>query len=218
MSSTWEPGPPRAAVAEGEIHLWRADLDPDHEPPAALLSAAERQRAQRMRDPVAGRRWANSRWALREVLGRYLGQPPGEVELALGEHGKPELAEPGTGLGFNLSHSGELALVAVAGTAIGVDIERVDPDRDFLALAKRALSAADMDVIASSAPDLRAAAFYIAWTAHEARLKCGGGGLGGPAPAAALTAVSVEVADGYAAAYALAGEPPRERRYRLDLR
>ncbi|HEX3240359.1 MAG TPA: 4'-phosphopantetheinyl transferase superfamily protein [Solirubrobacterales bacterium] len=202
----------------GEVHLWLVELDAEREPPAEPLSTAERERAERLRDPAAGRRWATSRWALREVLGRYLGQAPGAVALALGEHGKPELAGERPGLEFNLSHSGDLALVAVAGAAVGVDVERIDPDRDFLSLAKRALDGEAVEAIASSPEELRAAAFYAAWTAHEARLKCGGGGFGGPAPAPELTAVTVAVGGGYAAAYAVAGERPRERRYRLDLR
>jgi len=77
--------------------------------------------------------WASSRGFLRELLGRYLEHDPRELRFVLGAHGKPALLSPGgTGavedLRFNLSHSGDLALVAVsAGQEVGVDIERARP-------------------------------------------------------------------------------------------
>jgi 4'-phosphopantetheinyl transferase len=208
-----EPSP-----ADNEVHLWLVDLDAAAAVPDGVLASSEQERAKGIRNPAAGRRWATSRWALRKILGDYLGQGPGEVELAVAEHGKPELAAPGRGLEFNLSHSEGLGLVAVAAAAVGVDVEWIDPDRDFAALAKRALGPEALRAIESSPPEQRAAAFYAAWTAHEARLKCGGGGFGGPGPGPDLTTVPVAVGDGYAAAYAVAGERPRERRYRLELR
>jgi 4'-phosphopantetheinyl transferase len=208
----------RPSLTDNEVHLWLVDLADVAAVPDGVLTGAELERRERLRDPAAGRRWASSRWALREVLGRYLDQAPGEIELTLGEHGKPELAAPAADLRFNLSHSADLALIAVAGAAVGVDVEWIDPDRDFVALARRALGAEDVRAITASPPQLRAAAFYAAWTAHEARLKCDGGGFGGPPPPRELTAVSVDVGGGYAAAYAVADRRPRERRYRLDLR
>jgi hypothetical protein len=49
----------------------------------------------------------------------------------------------------------------------------------------------------------REAAFYAAWTRHEARVKCTGEGLGGAAPGPAVVAWQLEVDTGYAAAVAL---------------
>ena len=208
-----EPSP-----ADNEVHLWSVDLDAAGALPDGTLTGAELQRRERIRAPQAGRRWAASRWALREILGRYLGRAPGAVELVVTEHGKPTLAAPSPRLEFNLSHSAGLALVAVADAPVGVDVERIDPDRDFLALAKRALNADDVEEIAETPAQQRAAVFYAAWTRHEARLKCGGGGFGDPRPSARALAASVEVDAGYAAAYAVtAGRPSRVRRYRLDL-
>lgn len=202
-----------------EVHLWRVDLDAAAAPPRDVLTDAERERATRLRAAIDGRRWAASRWALREVLGRYLGEPPGEIELALGEHGKPALAVAPERLEFNLSHSGGLALVAVAARPVGVDVERIDPGRHVLALAERALDPDTAAAVRSADPAARGAMFFTHWARHEARLKCHGGGIGGAPPDGPLTVADVDAGAGYAAAVAVPGtQAPATRLYRLELR
>jgi 4'-phosphopantetheinyl transferase len=160
----------------------------------------------------AGRRWVASRWALRAVLGRYLGAPPAAIELELGEHGKPRLAGDAGHLAFNLSHSGELALVAVSGGPdVGVDLERIDVERDVMALAERALGAAEVAVVRAAPAPERAAAFYTAWARHEALVKCHGGGIWNPAEGEAAIE-SLDAGEGYAAAIAVAGGRALPRR------
>lgn len=162
-----------------------------------------------MRQPGAAARWTAARWGLREVLSRYLGGPdPAEIGLRGAENGKPELVEGGTGLRFNLSHSEGLALVAVCEREVGVDIERMAPGRDFLALAKRALDAEAVAAIQAAAPEDREEAFYAEWSRHEALVKCLGTGLAQPLPDQPVRVESIAVAPGYAAAVAVAGEAP----------
>lgn len=156
--------------------------------------------------PGSGRRWSASRWALRLVLSRYLGEKPEAIALRRSEHGKPELAEGPERLSFNLSHSGALALVAVTrGRELGVDIERIDADRDLLALAERALDASAAAAVREAAPADRPTAFYEAWVRHEALVKCFGGGLGSPLPEEPATVAPLDVDRGFAAALAVAG-------------
>lgn len=195
-------GPSRPArPAAGEVHVWVADLDAGGETaPAARLAAARR--------------------GLREVLSRYLGEDPDAIELAHREHGKPALADPRARLDFNLSHSGGLALVAIAGEGpVGVDVERVGRRRDFVRLAAREFGGEAAAELEAAAPERRAATFYAAWTRHEARLKCHGGGLGGPPPSGPIAVTDLDVGNGYAAAVAVPGDAPAAvRLYRLDLR
>ena len=54
-------------------------------------------------------------------------------------------------------------------------------------------------------PAEQASVFYPAWTRHEARVKCTGVGLAGDPPGPEVTAVQVEIDDGYAAAVAMGG-------------
>jgi 4'-phosphopantetheinyl transferase len=200
-------------MAATEIHVWRAQLDSREWPCADRLPAPERQRAARLLSSRGRSRWVAARWALREVLGRYLDEEPAEIGLRLARRGKPMLAASSSPLRFNLSHSGGRALVAVTWEReIGVDIEQIAPRRNLLALARRALEPAQAQAIAELPPADRLAAFHAAWTRHEAIAKCLGTGLWAPPTAAEETAVSgLDVGPGFAAAIAVSGRdmPPR---------
>lgn len=204
MSWSTAPKHPQAA---GEVHVWLAALDePDWAGPAGL-PAPERQRAASILNETASRRWTAARWALRNVLARYLGREPRAIEIGLDEKGKPRLISGADRLEFNLSHSGELALVAVGGShAVGVDIERMEPARDLLALAERALRTDAAEAVRDALPDARAEIFYREWTRHEARLKCLGVGLGGVDPGGNVALADLNPGANYAAAVAAAGE------------
>lgn len=149
---------------------------------------------------------AAARAALGELLAAYLGTeaPP---ELSAAANGKPRLEDSPERLSFNLSHSGGLAVVAIApGDAeVGVDVERVRPRRDLVRLARRWLPEEDAATVAAAAPEEREAAFYAAWTRHEARVKCTGAGLSGPVPGPEVEVFQLDPGDGYAAAVAIRG-------------
>lgn len=177
------------------VHIWRAALDEAGWPEAERLPVAERERAAAFLREDPRRRWVAARWALRRVLESYLGEQAAEIELEVDDNGKPRLRR-GNGIEFNLSHSNGLALVAVTeGRAVGVDVEMVEPDRNLIALAERALGAEDIAAVRAASESERPAVFYAAWARHEARFKCG------------LDVEAVEnldVAPGYAAAVAVA--------------
>jgi 4'-phosphopantetheinyl transferase len=195
------------------VHIWRAALDEAGWPGAEGLPPPERDRAAEFLREEPGRRWVAARWALRKVLESYLSVPAAAIELEPGEHGKPRLRDSGT-IAFNLSHSDGLALVAVTGgRAVGVDVEMIDPSRDLVALADRALPSEDVAAVTAASPAERPALFYAAWTRHEARLKCLGLGLSSATLRSSTSEVSdrnvvtvenLEVAPEYAAAVAVA--------------
>lgn len=207
-------------MAKPEVHVWRAELDAPGWPGPATLPAAERERAERMLRPETASRWVAARWALRHVLARYLDEEPAAIELALGSHGKPQLAAPDR-LRFNLSHSAGLALVAVCGEhEVGVDCELVDAGRDCLALADRAFSPADVEAVRAAPPPERPAVFHRLWVRHEARLKCLGPGLshGDLAEESPIALRDLEIDPGFAAAVAVAApEQPELQYWTLDL-
>jgi 4'-phosphopantetheinyl transferase len=209
--AAWPDGPLRPAAPNAAVDLWIADLHGSDWPPFERLPGAERERAAAILRPDAAARWSAGRWALRTVLGRYLGEDPAGITLAAGERGKPRLADDPDRLSFNLSHSAGLALIAVtAGREVGVDVERVQPHRDFLALAERSLDSGTVAAVRDAAPAERAGAFYAAWVLLEARAKCDGGGLGARRRETVMATAAVEVGPGYAAALAVAGpEVPR---------
>ncbi|HEX5988589.1 MAG TPA: 4'-phosphopantetheinyl transferase superfamily protein [Solirubrobacterales bacterium] len=205
MTAPWPAGPERAGAVAGEVHLWLASLEDGDYPPPDGLPAPERERAESFLRPEVAARWVASRWALRQVLAAYLAQPPAEIEIAVGEHGKPRLA--GGDVEFNLSHSGDVALVAVtAGREVGVDVECVDPERDFPALAERGLDAEVAAAVRAAPADEQSLLFHRSWARHEAELKCLGVGLAGKrAPQERLAVAEVEVGPGYVVAVAVRG-------------
>lgn len=195
----------RALPAAGGAHIWRIQLG---EGDAGLLTNEERERAARIRTEAGQRRWIAARAALRVILARHLDAEPGDVPLRFGPHGKPELDLEPTPLRFNLSHSGDLALIALsAEREVGIDIEQVDPTRAFEDLACIGLDAESAAAVRGATPHDRPRLFYAAWTRREAIAKCLGVGLAGPQPnEPPVSVVPLDAGPGYAAALALAGE------------
>ena len=92
------------------------------------LSPDERERAARLKVPDVAHRFRSGRALLRGLLGTYLALPPDSLRFRYNHHGKPALdGQNGPdGLCFNLSHSGDLLVVALGrGREIGVDVEQV---------------------------------------------------------------------------------------------
>ena len=113
------------ALAPREVHVWCGWIDaPEADDPAstAVLSEEESARAAAFHFAVDRRRYTASHAMLRQVLGRYVGRDPRSLAFTAGASGKPGLA--GGEVQFNLSHSGPLALLAVApDQEVGVDLE-----------------------------------------------------------------------------------------------
>jgi len=174
---------PRFELAAEEVHVWRISLDAFAQDDSSYLhslSEPERRRASHYRFESDRRRFVCSHAALRGILAAYLDASPAALVFAEGEHGKPFLLSPARGdvLCFSLSHSGDLALVAmIRGRAIGVDLERVRPIKDFAGLVDRFFSPAERHALARVAPDRRQHAFLAAWVLKEAYLKACGEGL-----------------------------------------
>ena len=165
------------------VHVWRLDLRDMGADAAALLDATETERAQRFVYANDWRRYVAAHAWLRRILGAYLGMPPQQLRFATSPHGKPVLLQASRGVGpsplcFNLSHSKDLALIAVtAGIEVGVDIEAVRSDLPGPDLAAGVLSATELDELAQCAAADHADSFVGCWTRKEACLKALGVGL-----------------------------------------
>jgi 4'-phosphopantetheinyl transferase len=169
------------------VDVWVADLDV----PAAIeralaaeLDDAERARAERFRFPHLERRFVVSHAMLRRLLRLHTDAP---LDFVVGPHGKPALAS-GDGPHFNLSHSGERALVAIsADHPVGVDVELIRPLQRQDAVAERIMSPAELDRYQRAAEADRLHALLDVWTRKEAVLKASGEGI-----TAALRGIDVE--------------------------
>ncbi len=177
--SQWAPAPPDPQLAPGVVDVWRADLAAAGEREGEPLSPDERARAARFVRAEDGERWAAARGILRALLAAYAGADPRALRFAEGPHGKPALAEPAR-LRFNLSHSGDVALYAVAlDREVGVDVELPRRTVDAVAIARRVLGEDEATRLAALDPPAREREFLRAWVRWEAVLKCRGTGIGG---------------------------------------
>jgi 4'-phosphopantetheinyl transferase len=179
----WRPRP-NPPLGAHDVHVWRVPLDEDARADSywSLLSDEERRRAARFVRDVHRRRFVVAHGALRSILADYVGAEPTALDFVSGAHGKPALRAP-TGrppVEFNLSHSDDLALVAVARAhAVGVDLERWSEGVEHLELAERFFSPGERRALRAlaHAPHLIEAGFFAAWTRKEAYLKATGHGI-----------------------------------------
>lgn len=113
------------------------------------------------------------------VLAAYLGTDPNSVRLIDGEHGRPALALPhDQSLGFNWSHTGGQAVIAVGRHLTpGIDVERRRPRPRALQIAQRYFSQDESAALARLPETEREHAFLRVWTAKEAVVKALGRGL-----------------------------------------
>lgn len=189
------------------VDLWTVTLDASWNwlPP----TPAESERAARLLTDALRRRFLRSHAALRAILATYTDSP---LDFAFAEHGKPYLPSV-PDLRFNLSHSHEMALLAVAwGVDLGVDVEWLRPLPDCLSIAERFFPPVEAAALAETPPSEREAEFFRRWTVIEAILKGRGIGLyGAGSDAPGWSAQPVDVGPEYAAAAAVYGSGMRLR-------
>jgi 4'-phosphopantetheinyl transferase len=157
----------------GEIAVWTAALD--GEGAADWLAPQERARADRAVDPEERRRRIRARSVLRHILGACVGAPPGALEFVTGLHGKPSLVN---GPQFNLSHSGDVMMLAVcADDPVGLDIDRCGRlDSDWSAVTARTFSEGERAQLQRMPEAERPDAALRGWVRKEAYAKARGAG------------------------------------------
>ncbi|MEU7730937.1 4'-phosphopantetheinyl transferase superfamily protein [Streptomyces sp. NPDC040724] len=183
-SQTPRTGPPPTGDA---VSVWSWDTTADVvggypvEEAGAVLDADERARAERMVQPADRHRYRASHLGLRVLLGSCLGSAPQGIRLIRedcpccgGPHGRPAVAD--AAFHFSLSHSGDLAYLALAARPVGVDIEAI-PGPQAVADVINALHPAETAELNALAVDQRPTALARLWARKEAVLKATGTGL-----------------------------------------
>lgn len=111
---------------------------------------------------------------LRLALGELLGVDARALAFEERVGQAPLLCPPHRVAGFSISHSGPWVAVAVSKqTALGLDIEQIDSDRDIEALAAQSFDADQQAWLAARPAQSRLRDFYQLWSEHEARIKLG---------------------------------------------
>ena len=233
---TEEPGialPTRNAVPSSDTaYVWWFDTRAVSVTPAGLagLDRGELGRAESFLFPADRHRYQAAHIMLRQVLSSYTGTAPGRLRLDRercpqcgSPSGKPVVL-PGPGPAgarpvpsFSLAHSGDLVVIAIAGHAVGVDVEQ-DSARCVCSLAGDLHPDDTAWVTGLDGERERHRAILTCWVRAEAVLKCTGQGIGHglggfpvrPGKSAALlvngcTVRQLAAPAGYRAAVAVAG-------------
>lgn len=166
------------------VQVWAIflpDVRSDLESLRGILSPEERERAARFVFERDQQRFILGRGTLRVLLSRYLSRDPSRIEFQYGPRGKPALAtekQSPPALRFNLSHSGDYCLCAIAlRREVGIDIETVRPDVECLQLAERFFTRREYEDLRQMPEESRQARFFRYWTCKEACLKARGKGI-----------------------------------------
>jgi 4'-phosphopantetheinyl transferase len=144
----------------------------------STLDLDEKSKSFRFHHRIDHRRFVSSHGALRFLLGKYLNILPAEVQFCVGPNKKPLLKnERIQNLHFNMTHSGDWILIAVAEVPIGVDIEKKDEKFSYEEILPTNFCSGEIDFIRNSNPSV--SPFYLLWTRKEALVKATAKGLDG---------------------------------------
>lgn len=164
---------------ESRVDLWIWSLDLDAvtlQRYERVLATEELRRAGRFVFPILAQRFIAAHGRMREILGGFLDQDPASLGFLTNAYGKPELIEGQ--VHFSLSHTGDLAALAVAAFPLGLDIEIKRPvSRD---LPERYFSPTERQGLRDLTDEPWRDAFFRCWTRKEAVIKALGLGLSFP--------------------------------------
>src|SRR5688572_22804268 len=186
INHLWPLAPKDLILADNEVHVWRAQLELPLSQVQALsgiLTDDELDRANRFSFEIDRQRFIAARGALRSILSRYITIDPSRLRFHYNQYGKPFLAPEFSSslLNFNLSHSGSMALYAIArNMEIGVDVERLRSDFAYEEVAERFFSTNEAAGLRRIPTEKKLEAFYNCWTRKEAYIKAHGEGLSLP--------------------------------------
>lgn len=198
----WQDGLPQLddiylTLKLDQVHVWQASLSADDSILQKLqitLSEDEQYRADRFHFPTDKNHYIAARGILRSLLAKYLDTNPELIKFTYTPQGKPYIENNSRKnsakyenkcIQFNLSHSQNLALYAIAiDHSVGIDLEYCRPIPDALALAKRWFLPSEYQALLAQTTNQEANQeasqvrnFFRLWTAKEAYLKATGIGL-----------------------------------------
>lgn len=168
------------SLGDQDLHVWTLKVGQEKHPWDHILSRGEIDVASRL-SREHGLRYKNVRAILRLVLARYLLDAPHSLQFRFGPHGKPYI--PDCGISFNISHSNDTLVIAVArNVEVGIDIEVVRKVADLQAVAMHFFEPSEIRLLENIDPALIDRAFLQFWTRKEAILKAAGLGLANGLP------------------------------------
>lgn len=177
-----------SSIQPGEVHIWLSDSENcyQHDLEALYLSwldPEETLRHGRFKFLQHRREFLVSHALVRACLSRYAAVAPAVWQFEKTAYGRPEIPESAglPPLRFNLSHTDGLAACAITlASDIGIDVERIKPSIDWVAIAPSCLTPGELAATRALDPEAQRNRFYQLWTLKEAYAKALGLGLNLP--------------------------------------
>lgn len=144
---------------------------------AEVLDEVERARAARLARGGHERPYVVAHGAARIIIGGFAGIAAGRVEWWRGPNGKPELTGDCRGVQVSLSHSGQLAALAITrDRRVGVDVQQIPARTDPLRMAERFYPPDEARFVAAGPTgEQQLDRFIRLWARKEACVKVAGG-------------------------------------------
>ena len=209
------------------VDLWFAKLPENDFSLEALLSSDEMRRASRFRFDEDAANFVMRRGTLRLILAGYTGVPPSQLTFSYSQSGKPVLDGCFFDTRFSMSHSGELAVYAVAHRRdVGVDLEHLrQRPLEISRIAESFFSESQIAALNATAAEHQEEMFLHLWTQLEARGKARGTGIGQVNPRAnewnaftgeCFSFIRLTPSPGYVVALAIQAQSIVHQQFRLQ--
>ncbi|MNK02953.1 4'-phosphopantetheinyl transferase sfp [compost metagenome] len=158
-----------------KTHVFKASLSSfSHliqEDSKSVLSIQELKKSKRFIKKLDGERYAIGKYLLRIILSYFTGISPASLKFNTIANKKPAIE----GIEFNVSHSGNLIVIAIGPQMIGADVEFINKNFDYELILPNCFNQNEQTFIHNY--DNRLLNFYTLWTRKEAILKASGEGL-----------------------------------------
>jgi len=181
--SHWKSQEADKSLAVNDIHIWLNYLNVHqahlkHLYP--LLSDEEKERSERFKFYKHRKLFIAAHGFMHAVLAYYLDCEASDIRFCQMDHGKPFIPEElnSNNIQFNLSHSGNLAILAVCRHhQLGIDIEYAERKTDWQGVMRRFFTPQEQAKLLALPEADQKAGFFQIWTRKEAHMKVTGQGL-----------------------------------------
>ena len=180
-----------ASLPDSEIHLWcafYAQIDTElldaYRP---LLSDEESAQAARFYFERDRHRYLATRALVRTVLSQYAPVAPEQWVFEKNDYGRPSIGGPTVpDFNFNITHTRDLIVLALARGEIGVDTENARLRNASIGIADRYFAPAEVAELYALPQERQKQRFFEYWTLKESYIKARGMGLAIPLDAFAF--------------------------------
>lgn len=164
------------SLSPKRIDIWRFSLASAPQNADSIMDQAEINRADRFYFAKHQRRFLAARTTLRLILAYYANIPASNLVFTYNQYGKPALQDVSF-IQFNLSHSADLALLAVGmDVPLGIDLEFFSA-RPYQGISEQLFSPQENKGFNHLPQALKPLCFFHIWAQKEAFIKACGLGL-----------------------------------------